>query len=79
MCRPSQRQLTLSLEGPADVQQRQPCHGPGLVVVDGVPVRRLQAVNRRPRLAHIQVQDVAALVVVVAVERDAGERDLNVE
>jgi len=47
--------------------------------VDGVPVRRLQAVNRRPRLAHIQVQDVAALVVVVAVERDAGERDLNVE
>src|ERR1700730_2122152 len=76
--RPRERQLTFALERPTYVQERQPDHVPGGVVLDRVALGRLQPMRRLAWRADAQVEDVTARVVMVMVELDTGDRDGHV-
>jgi len=68
-------ELPITLERPADVQQLQAGYRAALVVLDGVTLGRLKRPRRLASGTDVQVQRVAAGVVVVVIELDAELAD----
>jgi hypothetical protein len=73
---PAELQLATALDGLPDAHQLQSNHGAVLVVLDRMPLRRLERLCWRfHRLSDVQEQHIATRIVVLVVEVDSGNSD----